>query len=104
MPGPLAGRSDFAASSLARFGNGFLELAGRIHRIDEAAFDGALAAHAFGQRAEVVGEIAADLSLVDDARQATGPGHTPRSGVSGSPTDALPSSTSTISSHASASS
>ena len=52
----------------------FLELARRIDRIDEAAFDGALAAHAFGQRAEVVGEIAAHLALVDDARQAAGAG------------------------------
>ena len=51
-----------------------LELAGRIDGIDEPAFDGALAAHAFGQRAEIVGEVAAHLALVDDAREAAGAG------------------------------
>ena len=42
--------------------------------VDEAPLDGALAADALGDRAEDVGEVAAHLALVDDAREAAGAG------------------------------
>ena len=74
MPGPVAGPIGRAASSRARCSTRFLELAGRAHLVDEAPVHGALAAHAFGQRAEVVGDVAPHLALVDDARQAAGAG------------------------------
>ena len=73
-PGPVCGPIGLGRQRLRVFRDRLLELAGRIDRVDEAAFDGALAAHAFGQRAEVVGEVAAHLALVDDARQAAGAG------------------------------
>ena len=45
-----------------------------VHGVDEAPVDRLLAAHAFGERAEVVGQVAAHLALVDDAREAAGAG------------------------------
>ena len=63
-----------AASSARALRDALLELAGRIHRVDEPPLDRALALHAFGERAEHVREVAPDLPLVDDARQAAGAG------------------------------
>ena len=74
MPGPLAGRSDAAASSRARFCTPSLNWLVGYDGVDELPFDGALAFHALDQRAEEVGEIAADAALVDDAREAAGAG------------------------------
>ena len=45
-----------------------------MRRVDELPLDRALALDALGERAEDVGEIAAHLPLVDDARQAAGAG------------------------------
>ena len=50
------------------------ELARLRDRIDQPPVLRALAAHAFGQRAEDVGEVVADAALVGDARQPAGPG------------------------------
>src|SRR6185295_16832906 len=47
-----------------------LELAGRINSVDQFPFDGALALDPFGNGAEEIGEIAANLSFVHRARQA----------------------------------
>jgi len=57
-----------------------------------------------GRGREEVGAVAPDLPLVDDTREPAVPGSTPRRGTSGSDTAAAPSSTSRISSQASASS
>src|SRR6185312_12024952 len=46
------------------------EFRARRGLVDEPPLDGALSAHALGERAERVGEIAAHLALVDDAREA----------------------------------
>ena len=58
-----------AASSCARVATRVLELARRVHRIDQAPLDRALSLDPFGNRAEDVRKIAPHLALVDDARQ-----------------------------------
>jgi hypothetical protein len=80
------------------------ELRLRPDRVDEAPGDGLLAAHAFGHRAEHVGEVAADLALVDEAREAAGAGQHAEQRHFGQRHRELLSSTRWISSHASASS
>ena len=72
MPGPSAGRSDVRGELLRPRGDALLELAGRVHRVDEPPLDRALPLHALGDRAEHVREIAPHLALVDDAREAAG--------------------------------
>src|SRR5262249_8714964 len=56
------------------FRNRVLELAGRDHAVDELPLDGALALHSLDERAEEIGEVAAHMTLVDDAREAAGAG------------------------------
>src|SRR5690606_34628760 len=51
-----------------------LELRLRRRLVDEAPLDRALAAHALGDRREGVGEVTADLALVDEPREAAGAG------------------------------
>ena len=57
-----------------------MELAGRVNRVNKAAFNGALPADAFSERAEIVSEVAANLALVDDAGQAAGAGQDTKQG------------------------
>src|SRR5207247_9624866 len=54
--------------------HGVFELTGRVDRVDQPPLDRALAFDAFGERGETVGQIAADSSFVDDARQPAGAG------------------------------
>ena len=74
MPRParraIGGRRQLARALLHRL----LELARRIDGVDQLPLDRALALHAFDERAEEVGEIAAHVTLVDDAREAAGAG------------------------------
>ena len=74
MPGPEPGRSDSRGQLLRALRDLLLELAGRMHRVDQPPFDRAPALDPFGNRAEDIREIAPDLALVDDARQAAGAG------------------------------
>ena len=55
-------------------GHRLVEARARRDRIDQPPFDRALATHALGQRGEDVGEVAAHLALVDQAREAAGAG------------------------------
>ncbi len=71
-PGTGCGPIGFGRHRRRAFGHGALKLTARHDFVDKAPFDGALAAHAFGQRAERIGEIAAHLALVDDARETAG--------------------------------
>ena len=69
-----AGR-DCAASSLRALGDGLLELARRDTTSSTRPHSTArLPLHALGERAEHVGQVAAHLALVDEARQAAGAG------------------------------
>ena len=74
MPGPGAGRSDCGGELQRALRDLLLESAGRVHRVDEPPFHRAPAFDPFGDRAEEIREVAADLALVDDARQAAGAG------------------------------
>ena len=70
MPGPEGGRSDRAANSARALRDPVLELAGRIHGIDEPPFHRAPPLDALGHRSEHVGEVAPHFPLVDDAGEA----------------------------------
>ena len=74
MPGTFYGRSGCGRQLLRARRDALLELARRIHGVDEPPLHRALPFHAFGHRAEDVGEVAADLPLVHDAREAAGAG------------------------------
>ena len=67
-------RFERATSASSRRFVDLLELGLRRRLVDEPPLDGALAAHALGDGGERVGEVAADLALVDEAREAAGAG------------------------------
>jgi hypothetical protein len=68
----LATRASRAIASLRKLGGAFLDhsrkLRGFRDRVDQTPFDGALTAHAFNARAENVGPIVSNVSLVSDSR------------------------------------
>ncbi len=72
MAGSDAGRSDRGGELERARGDLLLESTGRVHRIDEPPFDSSPALDPFGNRAEDIREVAADLAFVDDARQSAG--------------------------------
>ena len=72
-PGPLRSLALATSVAAAAF-TASSNLPSARDLVDEAPLDGALAAHALGDGAERVGEIAAHLALVDEAREAAGAG------------------------------
>ena len=69
-----------------------LELAPREEAVDESPLFRFLGFEPLGLRREDIGQVAANLAFVHEAREAPVPGRTPNNGTSGSETAELPSS------------
>ena len=88
MPGPLAGRSDMRRQLLRAPGDRLLELAGRIHRVDEAPSTARLPRTPSVSVLKSSARSRRTLRLSTTRVRPPVPGSTPSSGVSGRPTDA----------------
>ena len=74
MPVASSGRSDSAARAWRPFGDQLVPTAGRGDVIDQAPLDGGVAPDALGPGGERIGEVAADMALVDDPGESAGAG------------------------------